>query len=334
MEKLPLTFKHFLITISSVLILWLPVFELHLVLMLFIALSAYALTQTFSNYLHKHTQHNVGYAVFIVITLFLLLIFLFVIWLENRADTFSAGKLISSVANILDELHTKLPASLAIHIPDGVSTLQAQLSHWLKENAKELQTAGLYTVRSLGHIIVGVVIGTIAAFQTLPFQSSNLKTLPQLLQSHFQTLLNGFTNVFFAQFRISLINTLLAALYLLVILPAFGKPLPLSGTMVFATFITGLIPVVGNLISNSFIVIMSLGDSISIAITSMIFLIVIHKLEYFLNAEIIGHRINAKTWELLIMMVLMEASFGIPGLISAPIIYAQIKSLLTHQNWI
>ncbi|OBX07705.1 hypothetical protein QV08_06875 [Gallibacterium salpingitidis] len=334
MEKLELTFKHFLIAISGVLILWLPVFWLHLVLVLFTALSAYAITDIFARHLQKHSKHYVGYSVLIVLILFILAIFLFIIWVENRADALSAGKLISSVADILDELHEKLPASIATHIPDGVSTLQLHLSQWLKENARELQSAGLYTLRVLGHLIVGVVLGTIAAFQTLPLSPNNQRALPKLLQLHFQQLLDGFTNVFFAQIRISFINTILAALYLLVILPAIGKPLPLAGTMVFVTFVAGLIPVVGNLISNSFIVMMSLGDSVSIAITSLIFLVVIHKLEYFLNAEIIGHRINAKTWELLIMMVFMEAAFGIPGLVSAPVIYAQIKRLLVYHNWL
>ncbi|MFC0323192.1 AI-2E family transporter [Gallibacterium melopsittaci] len=333
MEQLPLTFRNFLLAISSVLILWLPVFELHLVLILFTALTAYAATEAFSRYLQKYSKHAIGLAVFIVITLFLLLILLFASWIENRADAFSASKLMSSVADILDELHAKLPDSIATHIPDGVSTLQAHLSQWLKSNAQELQTAGLYTLRGLGHFIVGTVLGVIAALQTLPLTTKQ-KALPALLQQHFQHLLRGFTNVFFAQVRISLINTFLAALYLLVILPAIGEPLPLAKTMVLITFFAGLIPVVGNLISNTFIVIMSLGNSIGIAITSLTFLVVIHKLEYFLNAEIIGHRINAKTWELLIAMVLMEAAFGIPGLVSAPVIYAQLKQSLVYRQWI
>jgi predicted PurR-regulated permease PerM len=65
---------------------------------------------------------------------------------------------------------------------------------------------------------------------------------------------------------------------------------------------------------------------------SVVFLVVIHKLEYFLNARIIGGRIRAHAWELLIAMFVMEAVFGISGVIAAPIYYAYIKSELTGKN--
>ena len=64
------------------------------------------------------------------------------------------------------------------------------------------------------------------------------------------------------------------------------------------------------------------------------FLIVIHKLEYFLNARIIGSRIHAHPWELLIAMLVMEAAFGLPGLVAAPIYYAYVKSELAGRGLI
>jgi predicted PurR-regulated permease PerM len=54
----------------------------------------------------------------------------------------------------------------------------------------------------------------------------------------------------------------------------------------------------------------------------------IHKLEYFLNAEIVGNRIQAKSWELLLAMLVFEAAFGLEGLVAAPIYYAYIKTEL------
>ncbi|NUT14543.1 MAG: hypothetical protein HOQ33_08580, partial [Cupriavidus sp.] len=54
-------------------------------------------------------------------------------------------------------------------------------------------------------------------------------------------------------------------------------------------------------------------------------LVVIHKLEYFLIARIIGARIQAAAWELLMVMLLMETLFGIPGVIAGPIFYAYLK---------
>lgn len=88
--------------------------------------------------------------------------------------------------------------------------------------------------------------------------------------------------------------------------------------------------VIGNLISNTVLVVVGLSHSLYIAVGSLLFLIVIHKLEYFLNAKIIDSHINAKVWELLTAMLAMEALFGIPGMISAPVLYAYAKRELSE----
>jgi len=75
-------------------------------------------------------------------------------------------------------------------------------------------------------------------------------------------------------------------------------------------------------------VIVSLDHSLPVAIASLAFLIGIHKLEYVLGARITGTRIKAQIWELLLAMMAMEAMFGVPGLVAAPIYYAYLKSEL------
>jgi predicted PurR-regulated permease PerM len=94
---------------------------------------------------------------------------------------------------------------------------------------------------------------------------------------------------------------------------------------VIVTFVVGLLPVIGNLISNTIIFLVGLTVSLWVALAALGFLIVIHKLEYFLNARIVGGQIRARAWEILIAMLLMEAIFGIAGLIAAPIYYAYLK---------
>jgi predicted PurR-regulated permease PerM len=98
------------------------------------------------------------------------------------------------------------------------------------------------------------------------------------------------------------------------------------------TFIAGLLPIFGNLISNGLTVIVSLSVSASLGLVSLIFLIAIHKLEYFLNARIVGSHIRARAWELLIAMLFMEALFGIAGLAAAPIFYAYFKDEFRSRN--
>ena len=134
--------------------------------------------------------------------------------------------------------------------------------------------------------------------------------------------------------KISAINTTFTAIYLLVVLPLFGVKLPLHKTLVVITFVLGLIPVLGNLGSNSAIVIIALGTSVPVAIASLVFLIVIHKMEYFLNAKIVGSHIHASAWEILLAMLLCEAAFGIHGVVIAPIVYAYAKQELSDRGLI
>ncbi|HQM88224.1 MAG TPA: AI-2E family transporter, partial [Methylotenera sp.] len=143
---------------------------------------------------------------------------------------------------------------------------------------------------------------------------------------------DAFRRIVFAQVRISAINTTFTAIYLAVVLPLMGIHLPLIKTMIAITFLVGLLPVIGNLISNTVIVVVSLSQSLGIAIASLAYLIIIHKFEYFLNARIVGGQIRANAWELLIAMLLMEAAFGLAGVVAAPIYYAYIKSELRRRE--
>ena len=152
--------------------------------------------------------------------------------------------------------------------------------------------------------------------------------LSRALEQRVSRLGQSFRRIVFAQIRISALNTTLTAIYLVVILPLLGVNLPLTKTMILVTFVAGLLPVIGNLISNTVIVVVSLSVSLYAAIGSLVFLVGIHKLEYFVNARIIGGQIHARAWELLLAMLVMDALFGIPGVIAAPIYYAYLKDEL------
>src|SRR5206468_692236 len=131
----------------------------------------------------------------------------------------------------------------------------------------------------------------------------------------------AFRQIVFAQVRIAALNAFFTGLFLFIALPLAGVHLPLAKTMVMITFVAGLLPVIGNLISNTVIVVVGLSHSLHTAIAALLFLIAIHKLEYFLNAKIIGGHINARAWELLSAMLVLEAVFGVPGVIAAPVFY-------------
>jgi predicted PurR-regulated permease PerM len=55
-------------------------------------------------------------------------------------------------------------------------------------------------------------------------------------------------------------------------------------------------------------------------------------MEYFLNARIVGSRINAHSWEMLVAMLVLQAAFGTSGLIAAPFYYAYVKRELFERG--
>jgi len=196
-----------------------------------------------------------------------------------------------------------------------------------------LQFLGKEVGRYVAHIVIAMIIGGMLALREA-LTDDHYKPFAKAMIQRTTLFGRAFRNIVFAQVRISFINTIFTAIYLVVVLPLMGVELPFIKTMIMITFIVGLLPVIGNLISNTIIVIVSMSHSFGIALGSLVFLVVIHKLEYFLNARIIGAQISANAWELLIAMVLMEAAFGVAGVVAAPIYYAYIKSELRARELI
>ena len=198
-------------------------------------------------------------------------------------------------------------------------------------HAGELQTVGAQIGRGFVHALIGMVIGALVSLGEVATVGPR-GPLAAALTERARRLGEAFRRIVFAQVRISALNTLLTALYLTVLLPLLGVQLPLRKTLIVLTFLAGLLPVVGNLISNTVIVVVSLSYSLGAALGSLVFLIVIHKLEYFLNARIVGSQIKAQAWELLLAMLVMESAFGMAGLIAAPIYYAYLKEELASRG--
>lgn len=250
-----------------------------------------------------------------------------------RSEGGSLPVLLARMADIVESSRATLPPWLAAYLPDDSDAISATVSQWLRAHATELQQIGKETGHKLAHVLIGMVIGALVSLREA-FGKDTSGPLSRALAERVFRLGEAFRRIVFAQLRISAINTLLSALYLAVALPMFGVSLPLTKTMIVVTFIAGLLPVVGNLISNTVIFIVSLAHSPAIALSSLTFLVVIHKLEYFLNARIVGAQIRASAWELLTAMLVMESAFGLPGLVAAPICYAWLKDELNKRGLI
>lgn len=248
-----------------------------------------------------------------------------------RSEAGSFPALMKRLADILETSRSTIPPWILEYLPTEAGEMRAALTGLARRHSPELQLAGKSVGLTFAHILVGMVVGGIISLrEAVPAQTQ--RPLARALLERASRFGDAFRSVVFAQIRISALNTVFTALYLLAVLPLFGIHLPLTKTMICVTFFAGLIPVVGNLISNTVIVIVSLSHSPQIAIVSLGFLVVIHKLEYFLNAQIIGSQIHASSWELLLAMLVMESAFGLPGVIAAPIYYAYLKQELADRG--
>jgi predicted PurR-regulated permease PerM len=249
-----------------------------------------------------------------------------------RSETGDLAGLLQRMAEIVEASRGLLPAWAQRWLPEAdAEMLQHGVVAWLRDHAEELRTMGGEAGHGLFRFGLGMIIGGLVTLvEARPHEDYG--PLAQSLIERLSRLANAFRRVVFAQIRISAVNATLSWLYLGVALPLAGIHLPLTKTMVALTFVVGLIPVLGNLISNSVIFIISLSHSPAIALVSLLYLILIHKLEYFLNARIIGGQIHASPWEILTAMLVMEAGFGIPGLIAAPIFYAYVKDELISRR--
>jgi predicted PurR-regulated permease PerM len=234
---------------------------------------------------------------------------------------------------MVDRARGQLPPAIVGMLPESVDALRVTALEWARSHAVTLQLAGKEAARVLVHILLGLILGAFVALSRAR-PTHQIGPFAAELGLRCARLADAFHNIVFAQIKISLVNTAFTAIFLVVVLPLFGQHLPLTKTLIVITFIVGLLPVIGNLISNTFITIVGLSVGLYVGLGALAFLILIHKLEYFLNARIVGGQIRARAWELLVAMLVFEAAFGLPGLVAAPIFYAYIKAELEAERLI
>jgi len=310
------------------------VLHFHLLPAVFAGLAVHVLTGKLAARLPKHlgqVAHEVALAAIVIAVILGLCGIGLGAWSFLHGHHGMAA-LLAAMAETLQNLRRLLPAELSDILPETMDELGAQLTSLLRENSRNISFLGLEGVKTIAHILLGMVVGGMTSLHR--FSGDGGPVLAAELHNRARSLSEAFDKVVFAQVKISLLNTLLTGVYLLVILPLWGVHLPMVTILIPLTFTVGLIPVIGNLISNAAIVLISLGVSLGVAAASSAFLVAIHKLEYFTNARIVGGEVHASAWELLCAMLAMEAVFGISGLIAAPVAYAWLKGELKAHGMI
>jgi predicted PurR-regulated permease PerM len=326
----PVRFSYLVAGVSVLLVL-----HYHLLPMAFAGLAVYGLTVKLAARLPTkwgRLAHQFALAAIVVVVVLGLFGVGLAFWSYLHGSK-GMGALLAAVAEGLDNLRRSLPLDIADSIPNSIEDLREQAAIILREHAHRVSAFGIAGLSTFIHVAFGMVIGGLIALHHIE-RPDGQKPFAAALCARSRALSDAFDKVVFAQVKISGLNTFFTVVYLLVILPLAGVRLPMITILVPLTFIAGLLPVFGNLVSNTAIVLISFSVSPMTAIASLVFLIVIHKLEYFFNAKIVGAQVKSTAWELLSAMLFMEAVFGIAGLIAAPVVYSWLKEELRAEDMI
>ena len=267
-----------------------------------------------------------------------LLLFLIVVTCIAAAAVYFTRAAILALPDVAE---TSIPSASAwaqrrqIELPfTDFESLRTVVIGTLKEEAHYLQDVAHFARRA-GAALVFSILGIVAAISLFlktgldPYRGThavknNLYSIScDEVSTRFRDFYRSFATVMGAQITISLINTALTGLLVVVV------RMPHAPLLIAITFLCGLVPIIGNLVSNTIIVFVALTVSLKLAIGALVFLVLIHKLEYFLNSKIIGSRIGNPVWLTLIALIIGERLMGIPGLILAPVVlnYLRVEML-------
>lgn len=289
---------------------------LHMATLLITALIGYFALQQFS----FRRSKPVALMLFTLVSGLVLYGFFFFIKKGSVAFPAIAESTIPVLLEFAEKQNVELPFT-------DLQSLKAVAVSEVRDRFAALPNYARAAIFQLVYLIIGVVIAVslflnsklgLEGDPTVSHNSIYALTMGEL-SIRVRTFYQSFTRVMGAQIIISAINTVMTGSFL------FAAGLPYAPLLTILTFLCGLLPIVGNLISNTVITSVAFVKSPQLALVALGFLIVVHKLEYFLNSKIIGDRIRNPMWMTLIGLLVGEKLMGIPGMILAPVVLHYIK---------
>ncbi len=227
------------------------------------------------------------------------------------------GSLIPTIGAMADAYGLELPF-------ENLHEFRQVILETIKENARSVTRASGLLTKGFFHIVIGIFVAILCFLSDRRenYKANLLDEFRREFRERVRVFMLGFEKVLGAQVLISLINTTLTFVFLL----AVG--LPFVHFLTLATFIFGILPIIGNILSNAIIVGTALTISPLKAVFALAFLVVIHKGEYFLNSRIVGSSIETPMWVTLLGILVGEVVMGIPGIILAPALIYYIREEL------
>jgi len=223
------------------------------------------------------------------------------------------------------EQHFELPFS-------DFDTLRSMAIDNAKDQLKGVGAVLKFTTMQFALLVIGLVVSA-SMFnnarldldrETPGFKENFYFQCIDEIAARFRGFYRSFATVMGAQILISLINTALTSVFVM------WTWLPYASLVLVVTFFCGLLPIIGNILSNTLIVGIALTISPQFAMSALVFLVGLHKLEYFLNSKIVGGRIKNPMWLTLLGLIAGERLMGIPGMILAPVILHYVKVELSR----
>jgi predicted PurR-regulated permease PerM len=197
--------------------------------------------------------------------------------------------------------------------------LKIKLFAWFRGNIAQTISYIQRVSMNVFLLIIALIINFVIHYNIIQNNNKRIYTDNTLLSyfsafasNKIRSFYNHFKTVMSAQLIISLINTTLT-LGILVVLQ-----IPHKITLMVLVFVFGLLPVIGNIISNTIICSAAfIWSGLWQVVAALIFLVGIHKLEYFLNSKIIGHFTSMPIYITLLALLIGEMLFHISGMIIA-----------------
>ncbi|MCQ8897726.1 AI-2E family transporter [Limnobacter humi] len=236
----------------------------------------------------------------------------------------------------LNTLAASLPEEVRSKVPGSAKEFFDMARHAtgdLMGYAKNFGGASFFVFLQL---VFALILGVSAALMTRASVAAGAQARP-LAHAWVHTMegyVRCFTLLMGAQVYVSIWNTFCTAVFIYGILPAFDVVLPFRELLLMFTSIASLIPAAGNIMANTLILVLTIRFGPWVSLGSVVYLFVIHKLEYFVNGYIIGRNVQASVPEMLIAIILGEVAFGLPGLITAPVTYAFLKMHWQKWGWV
>lgn len=227
---------------------------------------------------------------------------------------------LSRLPLLLDRVLPRLDAlsgRLGVEFPvDNVADLRALILETAKDNARSITAASGLLTRGFFQIVAVVGVALLRFLSPVadgkPAKAGVEEEFAHECSERLALFTGSFDRVMGAQVVISAINTVATLVFLLF------AGIPFRTMLTLATFLCGLVPIAGNLASNALIVAAGLARSDHLAVAALVYLVLIHKAEYFLNGRIVGARIDTPTWATLVGLMVGEALMGVTGVILAP----------------